>query len=153
MPNKIRRVVTGHDASGKAVVLSDDMIESREGRSGGTVHVTNLWMTDQAPATLDGPDPLAGTIPMLPVKDGYTFRVMELGPGTKPHMHRTETLDYIMIMEGELEMYLDDGAKVQMKEGDIMIQRATMHGWANPGTRPCRFVTIIVDAGGKLYEG
>jgi quercetin dioxygenase-like cupin family protein len=152
MPTKVRRVVTVNDAKGKAVVASDQVIESQPGRRGGSVHVCNLWTTGGAPAALNGADPLEKPIPMLPVKDGYTFRFMEIGPGTEPHMHRTETLDYIIVFEGELDMFLDDGAKVHMKEGDIMIQRGTMHGWANPGSKPCRFATVIIDQGGRLFE-
>ena len=151
MPNKIRRVVTVNDAKGRAVVSSDSLIESHGGRR-GDVHVTNLWMTEGAPPELDGPDALAKEIPMLPPKDGMTFRIMEIGPHTEPHMHRTETFDYIMVLEGVLEMYLDDGNKVSMKEGDFMVQRGTMHGWTNPTDKVTRFATVIIDAGGRLFE-
>jgi hypothetical protein len=143
MPNKIRRVVTVNDANGKAVVSSDSLIESRSGRR-GDVHVTNLWMTEGMPPALDGPDALSKEIPMLPPKDGMTFRIMEIGPHTEPHMHRTETFDYIMVLEGVL---------VSMKEGDFMVQRGTMHGWTNPTDKVTRFATVIIDAGGRLFEG
>ncbi|MSQ51194.1 MAG: cupin domain-containing protein [Betaproteobacteria bacterium] len=152
MPTKLRRVVTINDDKGLAIVSSDTIIESQPGRSGGSVHVCNIWMSDGAPPALNGPDALSAPIPMLPVPRGATFRMMEIGPGTAPHMHRTETLDYIIVYEGELEMFLDDGVKLHMKEGDIMIQRGTVHGWANSGDRPCRFATVIIDAGGGLFE-
>ena len=152
MPTTLRRVVTVNDAQGRAVVSSDSVVESQPGRSGGTVHVCNIWMSDGSPPTLNGPDALDQPIPMLPVKGASTFRMMEIGPGTAPHMHRTETLDYIIVFEGELDMFLDDGAKVHLVEGDIMIQRGTMHGWANAGDKPCRFATVIIDAGGRLFE-
>lgn len=152
MPTKLRRVVTINDDQGKAVVSCDSIVESQPGRSGGTVHVCNIWMSDGSPPTLNGADALDSPIPMLPVSRGATFRMMEIGAGTAPHMHRTETLDYIIVIEGELDMFLDDGAKVHMKEGDIMIQRGTLHGWANPGDKPCRFATVIIDGGGRLFE-
>jgi quercetin dioxygenase-like cupin family protein len=152
MPNRIRRVVTLNDANGKAVVSADSFIESQAGRR-GDVHVTNLWMTEGAPPALTGPDALSKPIPMLPPRDGMTFRIMEIGPHSAPHMHRTETLDYIIVLEGVLEMYLDDGVKVSMKEGDFMVQRGTMHGWANPTDKVTRFATVIIDAGGRLFEG
>ena len=152
MPTKTRRVVTGNDANGRAIIASDTLIESQKGKR-GDVHVTSLWMTESAPPALNGADPVAKGIPPLPVPQGATFRFMEIGPGTEPHMHRTETLDYIIVFEGELDMLLDDGAKVHLKEGDIMIQRGTRHGWANPGAKTCRFATVIIDAGGGWFEG
>ena len=153
MTTKVRRVVTINDDNGKAVVCSDSIVESAPGRSGSSVHVCNLWMSDGAPPTLNGADALDAPIPMLPVPGGATFRMMEIGAGTAPHMHRTETLDYIIVFEGELDMFLDDGARVHMKEGDIMIQRGTLHGWANPGDKACRFATVIIDGGGRFFEG
>jgi quercetin dioxygenase-like cupin family protein len=150
MPTKTRRVVTVNDANGKAVIASETLVESQPGKR-GDVHVTSLWMTEAAPPALNGAEPK--NIPPLPVHDGVTFRFMEIGPGTEPHMHRTETLDYIIVFEGELDMFLDDGAKVHLNEGDIMIQRGTRHGWANPGTKTCRFATVIIDAGGGWFEG
>ena len=136
MPTRLRRVVTINDDQGKAVVSADSVVESQPGRAGSSVHVCNIWMGDGAPPTLDGPDALDSPIPMLPVPGAATFRMMEIGPGTLPHMHRTETLDYIIVYEGELDMFLDDGAKVHMREGDIMIQRGTMHGWPIRATSP-----------------
>jgi uncharacterized cupin superfamily protein len=61
-------------------------------------------------------------------------------------MHKTETLDYVIVIEGEVDMLLDDGAEVHMKAGDIMIQRSTLHGWANRSDRPCRIAFVLLDA-------
>ena len=140
MPNTIRRVVTGNDETGTAVISSDSRVASHPGKR-GDVHVTDLWMTD----------PL-GSIPVLPVPKGATFRVMEIGPHTAPHMHYTGTLDYIIVLEGVLEMALGDGSKVTMKAGDFMVQRGTVHGWINPTDQPTRFATVILDAGGGFFE-
>jgi quercetin dioxygenase-like cupin family protein len=150
MPNTVRRVVTGNDARGTAVISSDSRVASHPGKR-GDVHVTDLWMTDGSPPTLNGDDPL-GSIPVLPVPKGATFRIMEIGPDTAPHMHYTGTLDYIIVLEGVLEMALGDGTKVTMKEGDFMVQRGTVHGWMNPTDQPTRFATVILDAGGGFFE-
>ena len=61
-------------------------------------------------------------------------------------MHKTDTLDYVFVLEGEIVMLLDDGAEVCMRAGDIMIQRGTLHGWTNRGTAPCRIAFVLVDA-------
>jgi len=74
------------------------------------------------------------------------LKVLELSPGTQPVMHETETLDYVIVMEGEVDMLLDDGAEVHMKAGEVIIQRGTLHGWANRGDKPCRIAFVLVDA-------
>ena len=111
MPTKTRRVVTGNDANGKATIVSDSLIESQPGKR-GDVHVTSLWMTESSPPALNGADPVAKGIPPLPVHDGMTFRFMEIGPGTEPHMHRTETIDYIICLE--------DGRQLKMLRRHLM---------------------------------
>jgi quercetin dioxygenase-like cupin family protein len=86
---------------------------------------------------------------MLPSDAGAVFRLLELAPGTAPHMHKTETIDYIVVTAGELTMLLEDGADVVMRPNDVMIQRATVHGWANRSAQPCRFATVVIDASTK----
>ena len=85
---------------------------------------------------------------MLPSNGGAVFRILELMPGTAPHMHKTETIDYIVVLAGTLSMLLDDGTELAMKPHDVMIQRATVHGWANRGSELCRFATVVIDATG-----
>jgi quercetin dioxygenase-like cupin family protein len=77
------------------------------------------------------------------------FRILELMPGTPPHMHKTGTIDYVVVLAGTLTMLLDDGSELAMKPHDVMIQRATVHGWANRGSEPCRFATVVIDATGS----
>jgi quercetin dioxygenase-like cupin family protein len=144
---KIRRILTGHDASGRSLVASDSLIEAQPGKMQPAISIANLWLSALPPA-LDGADPAPGDFPMLPSHGGAVFRILELMPGTPPHMHKTETIDYIVVLAGTLSMLLDDGTELAMKPHDAMIQRATVHGWANRGSEPCRFATVVIDATG-----
>lgn len=146
MSFKLRRILTGHDAQGRSRVMEDSLIGSTAGKMQTAVSVANLWINETLPPVLDGPDPTKGAFPMLPSDGGAVFRILELAPGTAPHMHKTETIDYIVVLAGELTMLLDDGVEVTMKPHDVMIQRATVHGWANRGGVPARFATVVVDA-------
>ena len=83
---------------------------------------------------------------MLFRSNGTIFRVLELPPGYPAHMHKTETVDYVIMLEGECDMILDDGAEVHMNQGDFMVQRATWHGWVNRSDKPCRIVFVLMDA-------
>ena len=144
---KIRRIVTAHDASGRSMVGSDSVINSQPGKMQPAISIANLWLNTLPPA-LDGADPALQDFPMLPNNGGAVFRILELMPGTPPHMHKTETIDYIVVLAGTLNMLLDDGTELAMKSHDVMIQRATVHGWANRGSEPCRFATVVIDATG-----
>ncbi|HVA13724.1 MAG TPA: cupin domain-containing protein [Stellaceae bacterium] len=148
MSFKIRRIVTAHDASGRSMLGSDSAIEAQPGKMQASVAVANLWINETLPPALDGPDPTTRPFPVLPQDGGAVFRILELAPGTAPHMHKTETIDYIVVLAGTLSMLLDDGSEVTMKPHDTMIQRATLHGWANRGDVPCRFATVVIDASG-----
>ncbi|HEV8014809.1 MAG TPA: cupin domain-containing protein [Stellaceae bacterium] len=145
MAFKIRRIVTAHDASGRSLVGSDSAIEAQPGKMQASVAVANLWL-NSLPPVLDAADPTQQVFPMLPSDGGAVFRVLELAPGAAPHMHKTETIDYIVVLAGTLSMLLDDGTELAMKPHDVMIQRATVHGWANRGTAPARFATVVIDA-------
>jgi quercetin dioxygenase-like cupin family protein len=149
MAFKIRRIVTGHDAKGRSTVGSDGTIVSQPGKMQPSVAVANIWVNETLPPALDGPDPTLQSFPMLPSNGGAVFRILELQPGTAPHMHKTETIDYVVVTEGELAMLLEDGTELVLKPHDIVVQRATVHGWANRGTSPCRFATVVVDAATK----
>ena len=144
---KIRRIVTAHDASGRSMVGADSVIDSQPGKMQPAISIANLWLNTLPPA-LDGADPVQQDFPMLPSQGGAVFRILELMPGTAPHMHKTETVDYIVVLAGTLSMLLDNGTELAMKPHDVMIQRATVHGWANRGSEPCRFATVVIDATG-----
>jgi len=145
---KIRRIVTAHDASGRSMVGSDSFIDAQPGKMQPAIAITNLWLNTLPPA-LDGADPAPQDFPMLPSNSGAVFRILELMPGTAPHMHKTSTIDYIVVLAGTLSMLLDDGTELAMKPHDVMIQRGTVHGWANRGSEPCRFATVVIDAVGS----
>jgi quercetin dioxygenase-like cupin family protein len=144
---KIRRIVTGHDAEGRSLVAADSVIDSEPGKMQAAISIANLWL-NSLPPSLDGADPTQQDFPVLPSNGGAVFRILELMPGTAPHMHKTETIDYIVVLAGTLSMLLDDGTELAMKPHDVMIQRATVHGWANRGSEPCRFATVVIDATG-----
>jgi quercetin dioxygenase-like cupin family protein len=145
---KIRRIVTGHDAQGRSLVSHDSVIDSHPGKMDAAIAIADLWL-NALPPSLDGADPTKADFPVLPSNGGAVFRVLELQPGTAPHMHKTETIDYIVVLAGTLSMLLDDGTELAMKPHEVMIQRATVHGWTNRGTEPCRFATVVVDATGS----
>jgi len=146
MAFKARRIVTGHDARGKAVVTQDEVFDSVPGVMDKTLQGVFLWGTDSMPVDANGPDPRKGKIALAPPPNGSVLRVLELPPGNEAHMHKTETVDYVIMLEGEVDMILDDGAEVHMNQGDYMIQRATWHGWVNRSKKPCKMVFVLVDA-------
>jgi quercetin dioxygenase-like cupin family protein len=144
----IRRVVTGHDSDCVAKALIDAPATNAKFPQAGLVS-TMMWCTDGAPAKIaigekieDMGARILGTAP--PAK-GTRFAVIDFPPGNTPHMHRTETVDYVIVMEGEIEMDMDDST-VKLKQGDIMIQRGTNHAWANRSDRRARVAFVLVDA-------
>lgn len=144
-PPQIRRIVTGHDASGKAIVWIDAPA-ARHNFPDETIAATHLWVTDETPADFttaeDAGDRIRGT---SPPPGGTAFAMIELQPGGKlPPLHRTDTLDYVVCVSGEVEMHLDDSA-VTLRAGDVMIQRGTNHAWVNRGTVPARLAFVLVD--------
>ena len=144
---KIRRIVTGHNAQGQSLVSDDSLIDSHPGKMDAAISIADLWL-NALPPSLDGADPAKSDFPVLPSNGGAVFRILELMPGTPPHMHKTATIDYIVVLAGTLGMLLDDGTELTMKQHDVMIQRATVHGWTNRGSEPCRFATVVIDATG-----
>ncbi|HUM16697.1 MAG TPA: cupin domain-containing protein [Candidatus Nitrosotalea sp.] len=144
MALQVRRVITGHDESGRAVVMIDEVPKHVfTGRPGATV--CNIWTTEGFPANNDGSIDagLRKTGTTLP--NGTIFRVIEFAPGVAARNHRTDSIDYIVVMAGEIDMELD-GSVVHLKAGDVMVQRGTIHNWVNSGTAPCVLAVILVDA-------
>ena len=146
MTLNIRRIVTAHDADGNAVIGSDAVMANvHQLRSGN--YQTLIWVTDDTPAEVDGDeDPATRTMEIEPPSRGSVFRVLELQPGKDAYMHRTDTVDYAIIMSGECDMLLDNGAEVHVAAGDVMVQRGTWHGWANRGNQPCQIAFILIGA-------
>jgi quercetin dioxygenase-like cupin family protein len=140
----IRRVVTGHDAEGRAIVRVDEIcgnVISRRPRHESCV----IWSTGSFPADnsddVDGGAREIGTT--LP--NGTVFRIVEYQPGVAPRNHRTESIDYAVVVSGEIDMQLD-GAEVHLRAGDVLVQRGTIHNWVNRGTQPCVIAFVLVAA-------
>jgi quercetin dioxygenase-like cupin family protein len=145
-PPKFRRVVTKHDANGKAVVWIDSDATNHKFPS-EKISSTLMWSTDATPTQLVGDDDegarLLGTTPPL---GGSRFTMMEFQPGNAGHLHRTDTVDYVICISGEIDMELDDAQSVTLRAGDVLIQRGTNHAWANRSDKPCRLAVVLLDA-------
>ena len=144
----IRRVVTGHDADGTAKVLIDGPATNRRlSKSGGVS--TLIWCTDRAPADIpageDAEDMGARPLGTPPPPNGTRFTVNDIPPGRTGPMHRTETIDYVIVLSGELEMEMDDST-IRLRAGDVLVQRGTNHAWINRGPGPARVAFVLIDA-------
>ena len=152
----IRRVVTGHDANGRAIVKIDEIakkvVSSRPGQA-----ATVIWTTEGFPVDNSGQGDGSERTVSTSEHNGTVFRVVEYGPGVSPRNHRTDSIDYAVVISGEIDMELDDGVVVHLKQGDVLVQRGTIHNWVNRGTAPCVVAfTLIgarpVQAGGKTLH-
>lgn len=180
----IRRIVTGHDSAGRAII-QEDGVPPRVQRIGGAHGPLfyEVWNTRQMPARIDraSGEPAEESISLAPPKNGTRIRVLDIPPDdesletltpeqAKAHfaevgaheasshggtgsrhafMHKTETVDYGIMLEGELTLIMDEGETV-IGPGDIVIQRGTNHGWANRSGKPCRICFVLIDG---AYEG
>jgi len=183
MQGKIRRVVTGHDSTGKAIVLEDGLAPAVRTNPLRPGHISvDLWKTAASPVVVSRaePDPTAGPKQIHPPAHGTVFRISEIAPETEetrsmrpeqaqavfkamgnenastyaqnrrhPFMHRTETIDYAVVLEGEIVMLLDD-EDVHLKAGDVVIQRGTNHAWSNRSGKPVKMLYVLID--GKFDE-
>ena len=144
MTVKVRRVVTGHDANGRAIVAFDDhpdnVVSRRPGHSSCVIWTTDSMPADNAGEGDQGRKQVATTLP-----NGTIFRIIEFAPGVTAHRHRTESTDYIAVMAWEIDMELD-GSEIHLKAGDVMVQRGTIHNWTNRGAKSCVIACVLVDA-------
>ncbi len=143
----IRRVVTGHAPSYVAQVLIDD--SASNARSGAGTISTLIWCTDQMPVDIpvgihveDMGERVLGT---APPRNGTRFVIIDFAPGNTAQMHRTETLDYVVVLEGTIEMDMDDSV-ISLKAGDVLVQRGTNHAWANRSDKRARLAFVLIDA-------
>ena len=144
MAVQVRRIVTGHDANGRAVVTIDEVSKNiTSNRPGASASV--VWTTESFPVnnTGDADEGLrkVGTT----LQNGTVFRVIEFAPGVAPRNHRTDSIDYAVVISGEIDMELDDSV-VHLKAGDVLVQRGTIHNWVNRGTQPCVMAFVLIDA-------
>lgn len=173
----IHRVVTGHNAKGKAIIASSGPLPTvvEIAAIPGTVF-HEVWATHATPAPIDnGADPSTGPLSLPPPQNGTRMRFVDIPPDTQdflahgaakmkdafsqigdvgastvqvhsPHplMHRTESIDYGVVIEGEMTLVLDD-SEVLLKPGSVVVQRGTNHAWANRSGKPCRMLFILID--------
>jgi len=179
----VRRIVTGHDSAGQAIIQEDGSVPRvRQIGAGPTFY--EVWNTRATPAPIDAAsgEPHEEGIQLAPPKNGTRIRILDIPPdgasldnvtpeqarehfaeigaadassntgaGTRhAHMHRTETIDYGIVLEGEIVLIVDEG-ETTVGPGDIVVQRGTNHGWANRTDRNCRIAFILID--GKFEEG
>ena len=177
MNGQVRRVVTGHDASGKAIVTSDGPapnVIAHPMRQG--YFSTQIWTTSATPAPVGHePDPTVEKLPLAPPPNGTTIRVIEFPPEPEsvrsmgpeearaafaaiggrdastfkpgalhPFMHRTESIDYGIVLSGEMVLVLDD-TETLLNTGDVVVQRGTNHAWSNRSGKPCHMAFILID--------
>jgi quercetin dioxygenase-like cupin family protein len=147
-PAPLRRVVTGHGADHVAKVLKDAPAVNE--RHPGPGMVTRLlWCTDGTPADIsvgeDIEDMGERVLGIAPPAGGTRFTMIDFAPGNAPFMHRTETVDYVIVLAGEVDMDVDRSS-VRLKAGDVVIQRGTNHSWVNRGTQPARAAFVLIDA-------
>ncbi len=150
---KIRRVVTGHDDKGKAIVVIDevsrDVVSFRPGAT-----IANIWSSQGFPVDNAGMADTAKEITGTTRDNGTVFRVIEYAPGVTPRNHRTNSIDYAVVLSGEIDMELDDQV-VTLRAGDVLVQRGTIHNWVNRYGAPCVIAFVLIDArpvehGGKV---
>ena len=155
MALQLRRVVTGHDADGHAVVKVDEVSKNLLSNRPGAMACV-VWTTESFPADNTGDSDEALRKIGTTLNNGTVFRVVEFAPGVAPRNHRTDSIDYAVVMSGEIDMQLDDET-VHLKAGDVLVQRGTIHNWVNNGTVPCVIAFTLVSAktvsaGGKSLE-
>jgi hypothetical protein len=172
MATAVRRVVTGHRADGRSTVLVDGTAPNVKQRAAGNTS-TLLWLTEESPASVAGTaDRAARDIAVPPPRRGSVFRIAEFPPHTggevrdnesvlrdfgigadvkrgqpprHPAIHRTRSLDYVIVLEGEIHLLLDDG-EVRLAAGDVIVQRGTNHAWINRADAVCRLGMVFIDA-------
>jgi mannose-6-phosphate isomerase-like protein (cupin superfamily) len=164
-------VVTGHGASGRAVVLIDGAAPNARLRKATGLTSTLLWVTEQSPAdNSDGADSAERDIGVAPPPRGSIFRVVDFPPAVESGavdnaamlremglagathadprhatMHRTRSIDYAVVISGEIDMLLDD-SEIHLRTGDVLVQRGTNHAWVNRGKESCRIAFVLIDA-------
>ena len=142
---KLRRIVTGH-RDGKAVVWKDDTPSNTSNRVPG-LESALVWSTDSTPAGYSHDEDMgARKLGIQPPPGGTRFSVLEIQPGNAAYMHRTDSVDYVVCLAGEIEMDMDSGITVKMSAGDVMVQQGTNHSWVNRSKAPCRLAVVLVDA-------
>lgn len=150
MSLRVRRVVTGHDPRGKAIVTGDDILPITTRRPGQEGCV--VWAANRIPAdNLDSSDGASKTFGTT-LANGAVFRVVRYEAGRAGRMHRTNSLDYAVILSGRIVLELDEGEEVTLYAGDVLVQRGTIHNWINRSDEPCTIAFVLIDAAPIVFE-
>ncbi|MEO7383715.1 MAG: cupin domain-containing protein [Novosphingobium sp.] len=149
----IRRIVTGHDDAGRAIIQSDEAFRS-DPIAGGDAEFALVWTTGSVPADnndeTDGRSRDAG----LTLNQGSVLRIVDFVPGGMSQMHRTNSIDYGIVLEGEIELEVDGGVKTVIGPHAIIVQRGTNHKWRNPSqTAYTRVAFVLIEAPAYIHEG
>ena len=151
MSLEVRRIVTGHDEDGKAVVEIDEISKNVVNKRPGQ-YSTVVWATNSFPPDMDTDQDISADITTTTIPDGVVCRISRFDPGVAPRVHRTASVDYAIVLSGEMDMELDDET-VHIKAGDVVVQRGTIHNWINNGTEPCMMAFILIDSKMPIRKG
>ena len=145
MPSIPRRVVTGHDEHGVSVFASDGPVPAARTAPDGALFY-EIWGTSASPAPVSAgePDPTAGALRVPPPPNGTKIRINEFPPGVASPVHRTQSVDYGIVLSGEVVLVLDD-SETLLRPGDVVVQRGTSHRWENRSAETARMAFILVD--------
>jgi quercetin dioxygenase-like cupin family protein len=141
-----RRVVTGHDSQGRSVILFDGPAPTTHALADAVFH--EVWSTADTPAPLrpvEDADPTTRPLRTPPDPGGTVIRLVDLMPGAASPMHRTESVDYGIVLTGEVHLVLDDGSETRLLPGDVVVQRGTDHAWENRTDQVSRMAFILID--------
>jgi quercetin dioxygenase-like cupin family protein len=152
MERSLRRIVTGHNSVGLAIVQRDDLLQTQPIPT-GEAYFARLWTTATSPASNIGSDDAALLPTGLTCPGGSVLRLVDIPPGSSSPMHRTHSVDYGILLAGQLEMELDGGARVTLRPGDIVVQRGTNHRWINCDAQIARMIFVLVAAQPIVHDG
>lgn len=148
-PTPPRRIVTGHDEAGRSVVLSDGVTPTTHPFPTGAVF-HEIWSTSDMPVPIraaEPAEPTEGPLRVPPGPRGTIVHVIDMPPGASAPLHRTRTVDYGIVLDGEVVLELDDGTETVLTTGDVVVQRGTAHGWSNRSESVTRMLFVMVDGG------
>jgi quercetin dioxygenase-like cupin family protein len=147
----VRRIVTSHNSQAKAIVTRDSLISAEVLPHGSATSL--LWSSDQSPATNLTSDEDQGKSKTGLTNNGSILRVVDFPPHSSGKLHRSISLDYVIVQKGTVLLTLDDGSRTAVSEGSVVIQRATMHGWDNDTDEWVRIICILMPAEAPVVNG
>jgi len=153
--SRSERDIAGHPGAVAIVAIDETAKNVTQGRPGA--HAAVIWTSEGFPVDNGGDADTSGRKVGTTLDNGTVFRVVSFGPGVTPRNHRTDSIDYAVVISGEIDMELDAGKSVHLKAGDVLVQRGTIHNWVNKGTAPCVIAFVLVaakpvTAGGKVLN-